>query len=88
MEQLLRPVDVIALWDVDGKIRPLRLQVQSDSGPQRMEVLQILQEKQETRYGWEGTQFLCIVRVGHIQSLVTLFYSQRHRCWSLSGGAA
>ena len=88
MEQLFRPVDVIALWGADGKIRPLRLQVQSDSGKQRMDVLQILQEKQETRYGWEGIRFLCVVKAGHIQSLVTLFYSQRHRCWSLGNGAA
>ena len=88
MEQLLQPVDVIALWGADGKIQPLRLRMQGGSGPQRVDVLQILQEKQWNHYGWEGTQFLCVVRTGITECVVTLFYSQRHRCWSISGGAA
>ena len=54
MEQLLRPVDVIALWGADGKLRPLRLRLCSETGPQRVDILQVVQEKQENRYGWEG----------------------------------
>ena len=88
MEQLLQPVDVIALWGADGKIQPLRLRMQGESGPQRVDVLQILQEKQWNRYGWEGIQFLCVVQTGSTQCVVTLFYSQRPRCWRISGGAA
>ena len=64
MEQLLRPVDVIALWGADGKLRPLRLRLCSETGPQRVDILQVVQEKQENRYGWEGIRFLGIVKAG------------------------
>lgn len=83
MEQLLCPVDVIALWGADGKIRPLRLRIQGDSGPQRIDILQIVQEKQEKRYGWEGIRFLCVARAGRTEYPLELYYSQRSRCWSL-----
>lgn len=83
MEQLLCPVDVIALWGADGKIRPLRLRIQGNSGPQRVDILQIVQEKQEKRYGWEGIRFLCVARAGRMEYPLELYYSQRNRCWSL-----
>ena len=85
MEQLIQPVDVIALWEADGKMRPLRLRLLSESGPQRVDILQVVQEKQENRYGWEGIRFLCIARAGRQEYPVELFYSQRNRCWSVSG---
>ena len=85
MEQLLQPVDVIALWEADGKLRPLRLRLLSESGPQRVDILQVVQEKLENRYGWEGIRFLCIAKAGWREYPVELFYSQRNRCWSVSG---
>ena len=57
MEPLLRPVDVIALWGADGKLQPLRLRLPSDSGPQRVDILKVVQEKPEHRYGWEGSHW-------------------------------
>ena len=72
MEQLLRPVDVIALWGADGKLRPLRLRLCSETGPQRVDILQVVQEKQENRSGWEGavkvisTVITVLVVVGRI----------------------
>ncbi len=83
MEQLLRPVDVIALWGADGKLRPLRLRLCSETGPQRVDILQVVQEKQENRYGWEGIRFLCIAKAGWREYPVELHYSQRYRCWSM-----
>ena len=85
MEQLLHTVDVIALWEADGKLHPLRLRLCSETGPQRVDILQVVQEKQESRYGWEGIRFLCIAKAGWREYPVELFYSQRHRCWSVSG---
>lgn len=85
MEQLLHPVDVIALWGADGKLRPLRLRLQAETGPQRVDILQIVQEKQEQRYGWEGIRFLCIARAGWREYPVELYYSQRSHCWSIGG---
>ena len=50
-----------------------------------MDILQVVQEKQENRYGWEGIRFLCIAKAGWREYPMELFYSQRNRCWSVSG---
>lgn len=83
MEQLMQSIDVITLCGADGSVRPLRLRLQNEDQPLRVDILRIVQTKDITRPGCEGRIFDCFGRVGALSCRVEIKYCVRSHIWLL-----
>ncbi len=85
MQQKLHPVDVICLSGADGQIVPLRIRAEHFFEETMVgSVCEILQTKQNNRYGAESRTFLCRVRLPGTVCVLELKFFQRSHSWYLS----
>ena len=83
MEQLTQSVDVISLCGADGTVRPLRLRLENDGQPLRVDILRVIHTKEVSRPGSEGRIFDCFGRVGLLECRIELKYCLRSHVWLL-----
>lgn len=84
MEQGMRAVDVISVCSADGKIRPLRLQIQDEQHQLlRINIDEVVSVKEITHVGVEAQIFLCRARVWEKSWLLELKYLFRSHTWKL-----
>lgn len=84
MAQKICPVDVISLFETDGKIRPLRIRFMDEEQIfRRMDIDQVI-KRDEIRYiGAEAQIFFCKATVENQCWLLKLKYSIRSHNWSM-----
>ncbi len=84
MENILCPVDVIAMCSAAGELRPLRLRLEdSDGSAFRVDIQEILHQKEIPYPGVEAHIFLCQARAQGRDVVVELKYSIRSHSWCL-----
>ncbi|MCD7858674.1 MAG: hypothetical protein LUH51_00680 [Firmicutes bacterium] len=80
-------VDVLSVCTARGAIRPLRLRLDTGAEPLRVEIDEILSEKEIAYVGVEAKIFLCRARVGGSVRTLELRYNIRAHTWSLTRAA-
>ena len=84
MQQVLHPVDVIAMHSADGKIRPIRFRIENEQQEcLRVDIEEVIKTTEIGYVGAEATIFLCRVRVGCINRILELKYKFRNHSWYL-----
>lgn len=84
MEQNDHPVDVIAVCNADGQIRPLRLQFEDECRQRlRINIDQILSTREIHHVGAEAHIYVCRARVWDRTWTFELKYHIRSHNWSL-----
>lgn len=83
MEQLIRSVAVIALWEADGTIRPLRLQLEDEGQLLRVDIQKVVTAKDLRNAGREARIFDCFGTVGNLPCRVELKYCVQSHHWLL-----
>ncbi len=84
MSEVSKPIDVICVCSADGRIRPLRLQVEAENGELlRFDIEQILSTKEIPYVGAESQIFLCRARSQDHSRTFQLKYFFRDHSWKL-----
>jgi hypothetical protein len=84
VEQTMRSVDVISVCNADGKIRPLRLQLQDEQHQLlRINIDEVVSTKEITHVGVEAQIFVCRARVWEKSWVLELKYLFRSHTWKL-----
>ena len=83
MEQLIRSVAVIALWEADGTMRPLRLQLEDGGQLLRVDIQKIVTAKSLCNAGREARVFDCFGKVGNLTCRIELKYCIQSNHWLL-----
>ena len=84
MEQKIYPVDVIAAYSADGKIRPLRLRMEDEANQLlRIDIDKIVSIHHIQYVGIEAQVFLCSAVVEGKKWLFELKYTIRTHTWCL-----
>lgn len=84
MEQTTCPVDVIAMCNADGQIRPLRFRMEDeDHQLLRVDIDEVVSCKQIQYVGIEAEIFLCRANVRGKNTLFELRYTIRSHSWCL-----
>ena len=80
----MRAVDVISVCNADGKIRPLRLQLQDEQHQLlRINIDEVVSTKEITHVGVEAQIFVCRARVWEKSWVLELKYLIRSHTWKL-----
>lgn len=83
MEQMIRSVAVIALWEADGTMRPLRLQLEDRGQFLRVDIQKVVTAKNLRNAGREEQIFDCFGKVGNLTCRVELKYCIQSHVWLL-----
>ena len=84
MQQVLQPVDVIAVHSSDGQMRPIRLRVENEEqGRIRMDIEEVIKTTEISYVGAEATVFVCRAKVGKRSVILELKYRLRSHSWYL-----
>ncbi len=84
MEQRICPVDVISMCSADGRIRPLRLQMEDETHRLvRVDIDEVISVRQVQYVGIEAFVFLCRATVQRKRWLFELKYTLRTHTWCL-----
>ncbi len=85
MDSMQKTVDVIAVCNADGSIRPLRLRIEDAQGQRlRFDIEQILSTREIPYVGVEAMLFRCRGRADGFMRTFELKYSFRSHCWYLT----
>lgn len=84
MEYKMHPVHVISVCTAAGTIIPLRLQVKDNScEPLKIQIEEIVSQKESQRIGIEAHIFLCRAMVNNRSISFELRYAIRDHTWFL-----
>lgn len=84
MQQVLHPVDVIAMHSADGKMRPIRFRIENEEQEHlRVDIEEVIKATEISYVGAEATVFVCRVKVGNKSCIVELKYRLRNHSWYL-----
>mgnify|MGYP004649067045 CR=1 FL=1 len=83
MEQLVRTVAVIALWESDGTMRPLRLQLEGSGQRLRVDIQEVIAAKKLCTAGRESQVFDCFGKIGNLTCRIELKYCIQSHAWLL-----
>ncbi len=79
-----QPVDVICVCSADGRIKPLRLQLEDEEHQLlRINIFDVLRVEEIQHVGAEANIFLCRARVHDRDWKFELKYSFRTHCWCM-----
>lgn len=85
MQEKPRPVDVIAVCNADGSIRPLRFRMEDDAHQiLRLDIDEVISTKKVQYVGIEAFVFLCSATKDGQKHLFELKYTIRTHCWCIS----
>ena len=84
MQQVLRPVDVIAIHSADGTIKPIRFRIESEEQELlRIDIEEVIRITEVAHVGAESMIFLCRAKVGNKNIFLELKYGFRSHSWYL-----
>ena len=84
VEQEMQAVDVISVFNSDGQIRPLRLQLKDEQHQLlRINIDEVVSVKEITHVGVEAQVFVCRARVWDRPWVLELKYLFRSHSWKL-----
>lgn len=85
MDHFIRPVDVISLCSTTGALKPLRVRLEEEEQFIRMDIQEVIHEKEITYVGAEAKIFLCRAMLQERECMVELKYTIRSHTWTLLG---
>lgn len=83
MKRTMYPVDVISVCSADGEIRPLRLRLEEEKDPVRIDIEEVVKVTEIPHVGVEAHVFLCRARPYGKEMLFELKYTFRTHNWCL-----
>lgn len=84
MQQVLHPVDVIAMHSADGNIKPIRFRIENEQQECfRVDIEEVIKTTEIRYVGAEATIFLCRANMGNRKRIIELKYRFRSHSWYL-----
>lgn len=83
MKIVAKPIEVLAVFSPDGKIRPYRFRIPSEEIPKSVVVDRVLNTQEEKIAGIHAIRFDCRSVIDEREVLYQLRYQTQDQCWIL-----